>query len=88
MQKAVSAGVLSKAIFTDFEVGNNSEENIWVLVSASGVIMDVTSSQLINLDRGADEVYYVYNVAYSSTIQNLVAGNLFADLDGCSSNRS
>uniref|UniRef100_UPI00404839C1 class I tRNA ligase family protein n=1 Tax=Mariniflexile sp. TaxID=1979402 RepID=UPI00404839C1 len=27
MQKAVSAGVLSKDIFADFEVGNNSEEN-------------------------------------------------------------
>ncbi|PLB20618.1 isoleucine--tRNA ligase [Mariniflexile rhizosphaerae] len=27
MQKAVSAGVLSKDIFEDFEVGNNSEEN-------------------------------------------------------------
>ncbi|WP_338356802.1 isoleucine--tRNA ligase [Yeosuana marina] len=27
MAKAVSAGVLSKAIFEDFEVGNNSEEN-------------------------------------------------------------
>ncbi|MFD0834557.1 isoleucine--tRNA ligase [Mariniflexile aquimaris] len=27
MEKAVSAGVLSKAIFEDFEVGNNSEEN-------------------------------------------------------------
>ncbi|MBP0902730.1 isoleucine--tRNA ligase [Mariniflexile gromovii] len=48
MQKAVSAGVLSKAIFEDFEVGNNSEENYAkidlhknivddiVLVSASG----------------------------------------------------
>ncbi len=27
MEKAVSAGVLSKAIFEDFEVGNNSKEN-------------------------------------------------------------
>ncbi|MFI0429901.1 isoleucine--tRNA ligase [Mariniflexile sp. HMF6888] len=48
MQKAVSAGVLSKDIFEDFEVGNNSEENYAkidlhknivdaiVLVSASG----------------------------------------------------
>ncbi len=27
MKKAVSAGVLAKAIFEDFEVGNNSEEN-------------------------------------------------------------
>ncbi|PKQ45846.1 isoleucine--tRNA ligase [Confluentibacter flavum] len=27
MQKAVSAGILSKDIFEDFEVGNNSEEN-------------------------------------------------------------
>ena len=27
MNKAVSAGVLAEAIFTDFEVGNNSEEN-------------------------------------------------------------
>lgn len=48
MTKAVSAGVLEKAIFEDFEVGNNSEENYAkidlhknivdeiVLVSASG----------------------------------------------------
>lgn len=48
MQKAVSAGVLAKDIFEDFEVGNNSEENYAkidlhknivddiVLVSASG----------------------------------------------------
>ncbi|MFC4723096.1 isoleucine--tRNA ligase [Geojedonia litorea] len=48
MAKAVSAGVLSKAIFEDFEIGNNSEENYAkidlhknivdeiVLVSASG----------------------------------------------------
>ncbi|AJR02729.1 isoleucine--tRNA ligase [Siansivirga zeaxanthinifaciens] len=48
MAKAVSAGVLSKAIFEDFEVGNNSDENYAkidlhknivddiILVSASG----------------------------------------------------
>ncbi|WP_296383151.1 isoleucine--tRNA ligase [Winogradskyella sp.] len=48
MQKAVSAGILAKDIFEDFEVGNNSEENYAkldlhknivdeiVLVSASG----------------------------------------------------
>jgi isoleucyl-tRNA synthetase len=66
MQKAVSAGVLSKAIFEDFEVGNNSEENYAkidlhknivdgiVLVSASGKKM-FRESDLIDVwfDSGA-----------------------------------
>ncbi len=66
MQKAVSAGVLSKAIFADFEVGNNSEENYAkidlhknivdtiVLVSKSGQKM-FRESDLIDVwfDSGA-----------------------------------
>jgi isoleucyl-tRNA synthetase len=66
MQKAVSAGVLSKAIFADFEVGNNSEENYAkidlhknivdtiVLVSKSGQKM-LRESDLIDVwfDSGA-----------------------------------
>ncbi|OYX26596.1 MAG: isoleucine--tRNA ligase [Flavobacteriales bacterium 32-35-8] len=66
MQKAVSAGVLSKAMFEDFEVGNNSEENYAkidlhknivdgiVLVSASGKKM-FRESDLIDVwfDSGA-----------------------------------
>jgi len=66
MQKAVSAGVLSKDIFEDFEVGNNSEENYTkidlhknivdgiVLVSASGKKM-FRESDLIDVwfDSGA-----------------------------------
>ncbi|MFD0989475.1 isoleucine--tRNA ligase [Mariniflexile jejuense] len=66
MEKAVSAGILSKAIFEDFEVGNNSEENYAkidlhknivdeiVLVSASGKPMK-RESDLIDVwfDSGA-----------------------------------
>ncbi len=66
MQKAVSAGVLSKGIFEDFEVGNNSEENYAkidlhknivdeiILVSSSGKPMK-RESDLIDVwfDSGA-----------------------------------
>ncbi|WP_289044534.1 isoleucine--tRNA ligase [uncultured Olleya sp.] len=41
MQKAVSAGVLAKDIFEDFEVGNNSEENYAKLDLHKNIVDDI-----------------------------------------------
>ncbi len=41
MQKAVSAGVLSKDIFADFEVGNNSEENYTKIDLHKNIVDDI-----------------------------------------------
>ena len=41
MSKAVSAGVLSKAIFEDFEVGNNSDENYAKIDLHKNIVDDI-----------------------------------------------